>query len=113
MEFYEVLLPLAAIIFLAKMLSMGCRKLGLPQVIGLLVTGVLLGLVTLIPNQQFITDTSVTVEADHELNENCINQVMAAFNEMECSVFSVNSEKLDLEDIFLKLTGTKLRDQGG
>ncbi len=60
MEFYEVLLPLAAIIFLAKMLSMGCRKLGLPQVIGLLVTGVLLGLVTLIPNQQFITDTSVT-----------------------------------------------------
>ncbi len=60
-----------------------------------------------------LTDTSVTVEADHELNENCINQVMAAFNEMECSVFSVNSEKLDLEDIFLKLTGTKLRDQGG
>jgi Kef-type K+ transport system membrane component KefB len=32
----------------------------LPQVLGLLVTGVLLGLVTLIPNQPFITDTSVT-----------------------------------------------------
>lgn len=60
-----------------------------------------------------VTDDSVTIEYDHKLNENCINQVMTAFTETGSCVASVNTLKLDLEDIFLKLTGTKLRDQGG
>ena len=59
------------------------------------------------------TYNCLTIEADKELNINCINQVIAAFTEKECSILSVNSENLDLEDIFLKLTGTKLRDNGG
>ena len=55
---YEILLPLALILFLSKALSITCRRFGLPQVIGLLLTGVLLGLVTLIPGQSiFNSDT--------------------------------------------------------
>lgn len=57
-EFYQILFPLALILVLSKLLSIGCRKIGLPQVIGLLVTGILLGLITLIPNQGLITDSS-------------------------------------------------------
>lgn len=59
------------------------------------------------------TDNCLKIEADKGLNMNCINQVIAAFTERKCSILSINSENLDLEDIFLKLTGTKLRDNGG
>ena len=38
---FQILLPIAAIIFLSKLLSIGARKIGLPQVIGMLLTGVL------------------------------------------------------------------------
>ncbi len=55
-NFYQILFPLALILVLSKLLSIGCRKIGLPQVIGLLATGILLGLITLIPNQPLITD---------------------------------------------------------
>ena len=58
MEIYQILFPLALILVLSKLLSIGCRKIGLPQVIGLLATGILLGLITLIPNQPLITDSS-------------------------------------------------------
>lgn len=58
-EAFEILLPLALILVFSKLLSIGARKLGLPQVIGLLLTGVLLGLVTLIPNQNIFTDASM------------------------------------------------------
>lgn len=58
-EAFEVLLPLALILFLSKLLSIGCRKLGLPQVVGMLLTGVLLGLITLIPNQTIFGDTAM------------------------------------------------------
>ena len=57
-NFYQILFPLALILVLSKLLSIGCRKIGLPQVIGLLATGILLGLITLIPNQPLITDSS-------------------------------------------------------
>lgn len=56
---YEILLPLAMILLLSKILSIVCRKLGLPQLIGLLLTGVLLGLITLIPNQTIFTDSTI------------------------------------------------------
>ena len=56
------------------------------------------------------TENTLTIEADHHQNSTCLNQVSAAFSERGCDIVSVNSEDLDLEDIFLKLTGTKLRD---
>lgn len=56
---FEVLLPLALILFFSKLLSIGCRKIGLPQVVGMLLTGVLLGLITLIPNQTIFGDTAM------------------------------------------------------
>lgn len=57
---FQVLLPLAVIIFLSKLLSIGARKIGLPQVIGMLLTGVLLGCIVFIPNHEYIfTDNSM------------------------------------------------------
>lgn len=58
-EAFQILLPLALILVFSKLLSIGARKLGLPQVIGLLMTGVLLGFITLIPNQNIFTDGSM------------------------------------------------------
>ena len=58
-EAFQVLLPLALILFLSKLLSIESRRLGMPQVVGLLLTGVLLGLITLIPNQPIFTDTAM------------------------------------------------------
>lgn len=55
---FEVLLPLALILVLSKLLSIGARKIGLPQVIGMLLTGVILGCIIFIPNQPIITDSS-------------------------------------------------------
>jgi len=48
-EAFNILLPLALILVLSKLLSILAKKLGLPQVIGLLMTGVILGLVAMIP----------------------------------------------------------------
>ncbi len=56
LSFYQILFSLALILVLSKLLSIGCRKIGLPQVIGLLFTGIILGLITLIPNQNLISN---------------------------------------------------------
>lgn len=53
---FELLLPIALILLLSKVLSILCRKIHLPQVIGFLLAGLLLGLITLIPNQNIFTD---------------------------------------------------------
>ena len=58
-EVFEVLLPLALILFLSKILSIGSKKIGMPQVVGMLLTGVILGLITLIPNQTIFGNTSM------------------------------------------------------
>lgn len=58
-EAFAILLPLALILLLSKLLSIGARKLGLPQVLGLLLTGVVLGFITLIPNQTIFTDSAM------------------------------------------------------
>lgn len=55
MNYFEILLPLALILLLSKNLSIVCRRLGLPQVVGMLVAGLLLGLIELIPNQPIFT----------------------------------------------------------
>ena len=48
-EAYKILIPISIILIMSKLLSMGARRIGIPQVIGLLLTGVILGAVTLIP----------------------------------------------------------------
>lgn len=53
---YQLLLPIALILFLSKILGIFCRKIKLPQVIGLLAAGLILGLITLIPNQPIFTN---------------------------------------------------------
>lgn len=50
-EPYTLLLPIALILIFAKVLAIFCQKLKLPQVVGFLIAGLLLGLIKLIPNQ--------------------------------------------------------------
>jgi Kef-type K+ transport system membrane component KefB len=52
---YMLLLPLALILILSKVFAIICKKIGIPQVIGYLVAGLLLGLLTFIPNQTIFT----------------------------------------------------------
>ena len=59
-EAFEVLLPLALILILSKLLSLGCRKIGLPQVVGMLLAGIILGLITLIPNEPIFNSTAMS-----------------------------------------------------
>ena len=49
-EVILLLLPLALIMILSKLLSLGAKKIGMPQVIGLLITGLILGAIALIPH---------------------------------------------------------------
>lgn len=55
-NFVSILLPLAMILLICKTLSIGCSKIGLPQVIGYLVAGLLLNLFQLIPGQNIFSD---------------------------------------------------------
>ncbi len=50
-EYFEILLPLALILVCSKLFSVLGKKIGLPQVVGMLVAGILLGLIKLIPGQ--------------------------------------------------------------
>lgn len=59
MEFYKILLPVALILFLAKFFGIFCKRLGLPQVIGMLLAGILVGLIKFIPNQVILDATSL------------------------------------------------------
>ena len=52
MEIFELLLPLALIVAVAKVLGLAMRRLGLPEVVGMLIAGILLGLIQLIPGQE-------------------------------------------------------------
>lgn len=55
-EPYEILLSLGLILILAKFFSLVLHKLKVPQVIGFLISGIVVGLITLIPNESIITD---------------------------------------------------------
>lgn len=59
-EAYEVLLPLALILVLSKMFSLGAKKIGMPQVVGMLLAGILIGLIKTWTKGSFITDDAVT-----------------------------------------------------
>jgi len=54
-EAYTLLLPIALILICAKLLAIVCQKLKLPQVVGFLIAGLLLGLIKLIPGQEVFT----------------------------------------------------------
>lgn len=54
----ELLLPLALILLVSKLLSLVGKKLGLPQVIGMILAGILIGLIKYIPGQTVLTDTA-------------------------------------------------------
>ncbi len=58
-SYFEILLPLALILLCAKFLSLLGKKLGLPQVVGMLIAGILLGLIKLIPSQTIFTDDTL------------------------------------------------------
>ncbi|NCA92503.1 cation:proton antiporter, partial [bacterium] len=55
MEYYTILLPLALILLLSKSLGIFSKKIGIPQVIGMLLAGILIGLIKLIPNQTVLS----------------------------------------------------------
>ncbi|NCA68112.1 MAG: cation:proton antiporter, partial [Clostridia bacterium] len=55
MEYYKILLPLALILLISKSLGIFSKKIGIPQVIGMLLAGVLIGLIKYIPNQGILT----------------------------------------------------------
>lgn len=59
MEYYSVLLPLALIMATSKFLSKAASKINMPQVVGMLLAGVIIGLVNYIPNQEILTETSM------------------------------------------------------
>ena len=58
-SYTDVLLPLALILLLGKLFSIVCKRFGLPQVLGLLISGILIGLIKLIPNQSILTGGAI------------------------------------------------------
>ena len=59
-SYFEVLLPLALILLFAKIFALIGKKMGLPQVVGMIVAGILLGLINLIPEQTVFTDDALS-----------------------------------------------------
>lgn len=55
-EPYQLLLPIALILLFSKIFGILCRKINLPQVIGFLFAGIVVGLIYLIPGQSVFTD---------------------------------------------------------
>ncbi len=58
-EKLDLLLPLALVLLLSKLLQMGCKKVKLPQVVGMLLAGIIIGLIKYIPNQGILTESAI------------------------------------------------------
>lgn len=58
-EYFEILLPLALILILSKSLSIGCKKIGFPEVVGVLIAGLILGCIKYIPNQTILSESTM------------------------------------------------------
>lgn len=56
MPYFEILLPLAMILFFSKFFGIVLRKIGVPQVVGMLLAGLLIGCIRLIPGQHVLTE---------------------------------------------------------
>ncbi len=57
-DYYIILLPLALILIFSKIFMKICKKLNLPSVIGMIVAGLLIGLISYIPNQDILNETT-------------------------------------------------------
>lgn len=53
---FMILLPVGLILILAKVMALVCHKLKMPSVIGFLIAGLLVGLITFIPGQTVLTE---------------------------------------------------------
>ncbi|MBO4962541.1 MAG: cation:proton antiporter [Clostridia bacterium] len=58
MEVYSILLPLGLILVFSKILVILCKKVSLPGVVGMLLSGLILLAISYIPKQPIINDTS-------------------------------------------------------
>ncbi len=58
MEYYAVLLPLALILVVSKVLMKLAKRFGLPEVLGMLLAGILIGFLRYIPGQEILTATT-------------------------------------------------------
>lgn len=56
-EALDLLLPLALILLLSKLLQMACKKIKLPQVVGALLTGVIIGFINYLPENNVIRES--------------------------------------------------------
>lgn len=59
MDYCAILLPLALILALSKIFVKGCGKVGLPNVVGMLLAGILIGCIRYIPGQQILTPVTL------------------------------------------------------
>ena len=57
-----------------------------------------------------IDEKLIEISINTEVNNKVLNDITDIFNQSSSSILSINSLNLNLEDIFLELTGTKLRD---
>ncbi len=57
--YFEILLPLALILLFTKLFSLLGKKIGLPQVVGMLIAGIVLGFIKYIPNQNVFTQETM------------------------------------------------------
>ncbi len=57
-DYYIILLPLALILIFSKIFMKICKKLNLPSVIGMIIAGLLIGLISYIPNQDILNETT-------------------------------------------------------
>lgn len=58
-EYFEILLPLAMILLLSKVLAILCRKIKIPQVVGMLIAGIIIGCIKYIPGQNILNSNSL------------------------------------------------------
>ena len=59
MAYFEILLPLALILLFSKLFGILFRKIGVPQVVGMLFAGLLIGCIRYIPGQQILSGTTM------------------------------------------------------
>ena len=57
--YFEILLPLGLILFSAKFFAIIGKKIGLPQVVGMLLAGIALGFIKYIPTQAKTTTVNI------------------------------------------------------
>ncbi|MGM9971770.1 MAG: cation:proton antiporter [Anaeroplasmataceae bacterium] len=59
----DLLLPLALILLLSKLLQMACKKVKLPQVVGMLLAGVIIGFLNYLPEDNIVRESFLNQDA--------------------------------------------------